>query len=80
MSFVLTDRHIELAERAGRTHAEAEYLMGNPGPSEPVLDEEDIRKLVFTVTGEKLDIDSDEATFIVTAYEDAYYEEWENKE
>lgn len=80
MAFSLTEHHLELASKAGEVHAEAEFLMGNPGPVEQVLDEEDQRKLVYTVTGVKLALDSDEATFIVTAYEDAYYDAWAEKE
>ena len=76
MAFVLTDHHLELANRSGTVHAYSEILLGNTAPNEPVLDEEDQRSVVFSVTGAKLALDSDEAREIISAYEDGYFEGW----
>lgn len=77
MAFTVTEHHIELAANAGKIHAETEIFLGNPAPSTPLIDEEDERDLVFRVTGEKLPLDTDNAAFIIEAYENAYYDVWE---
>ena len=84
MSFVLTDNHLSLASKAGRTHAEAEHSLGVNINSaleyDPLTLEEDKRALVFAVTGQKLDVDSDDAIELIESYEDGYFGYWEEVE
>lgn len=77
MTFVLTDRHREVAAQQGRARAFAEYTLDVSAPSENPLDDEDIRQLAWEITTVKLEPDSEDADILATAYLDAYYDEWE---
>jgi hypothetical protein len=75
---MLTEHDIDLAERAGASHATVEYELGNVGPNDNPLDEGDILNLALRITGRKLYADSDEAIMLAQAYEDSYYSVWED--
>jgi hypothetical protein len=78
MKFVLTETHLERARTMGRNHALVEQELGRAEAHPNPLDEEDIRTIAWDITTVKLDPESDEAIEIANAYEDAYFEEWEN--
>lgn len=81
MTFTLTSQHVSLATKAGRTHAEAEHKLGlavrDAIEKDPLTDEEDQRALVFAVTGQKLDVNGDDSKDLIAAYEDGYFDYWE---
>lgn len=74
--FTLTDEHLESARKMGERHARAEQDLDVLFPHDPISDEEDERTLLWKVTGLKLRVE--QAPEIITAYEEAYWEVWDN--
>lgn len=79
MAFTLTDEYLDTARRLGVIHAKGEIGLDVESASDaPLEDEEDEFWLVWKVTGEKLDRDSEDHDLIIQAYTDSYYETWED--
>lgn len=78
MGYVVTDADIERARKKGKVHAIAEHELGNTEPLEVVLDESDQRHLVWKITGQKLGPEDNITQELVSAYEDGYFDEWED--
>lgn len=84
-SGVVTLSHIEEAKIRGRSMARLQQELGMERAEENVWtsDDEDTdpydyaRDILFYVTGEKRDPDEGENALILDAFEDAYYETWE---
>lgn len=77
-NFTLTETHLNRASTMGRNHAKVERELGRTTPHPAPLDDEDIRTIAWDITTVKLEPDSDDAIMLAQAYEDAYFEEWEN--
>jgi hypothetical protein len=77
-NFTLTEAHLDRARLMGRNHAFVERELGVTAPSPAPLDEDDIRQVAWEITTVKFDPDADEAIMLATAYEDAYYDAWED--
>lgn len=75
----LTENHLLSAYSMGTRHAELEQLLGVTSPRLE-MDDTDIADLVYSVTGYKLDIESDEAQELVTEYSDGYDAGWEGED
>lgn len=81
--FVVTNYHLNIAEKHGQSVAQAQI---DAGYTEPLTDEElwdnhPQEDIVFLVTGEKMH-DVDEGYLILDSFEDGYfrYGGWENAE
>lgn len=78
-NFVLTETHLDRARTMGRNHAKVEKELGRTDAHPNPLDDEDIRTIAWDITTVKLDPDSDEAIMLAVAYEDAYFDQWEEQ-
>ena len=76
--YELRDSDTERAFEMGKRHAEVEQELDVLFPSEPMVEEEDIRSLAWTVTGQKLDPESPEAATLAAHYAEGYWEVWDN--
>lgn len=74
MTFETTDEHLARARTMGERHARAEQDLDVLFPHDPITDEDDERTLLWKVTQQKLSVD--QAPEIITAYEEAYWEVW----
>ena len=74
-TITLTDEHKTAAYIMGGHRARAERTLEVPGPNLE-LDESDIADIAYTVTGYKLDVESDEAQTLALEYSEGYDDVW----
>ena len=75
---MITDQHIETAERMGAQHARAEQDLDVLFPADPLDSDDDRRDLLWKITGAKIGTEDDErADDLLRAYEEAYWNVWD---
>ena len=77
MAFIVTNIHLQAAFMLGNREALNAKELGVTEPADNLLEtEQDIKDVIFLVTGEKLNPDSEEGWLIIDNYEEGYYSEW----
>lgn len=66
------------AYEKGELRAAKEIEEGKVAPDDDPFEDFDENDFVFALTGDKLDLDSEEASDLFRAYEDGYYDRWDD--
>lgn len=74
----ITVKHLEAAGELGKVRAIAEFEDAEIIPKDDVWELDDEQDIIFLVTGEKIAPNTESGQLIIDAYENGYFEQWED--
>lgn len=75
---IITVQHLNAAGELGKVRAVAEFEDASIAPVDDLWELDDEQDVIFTVTGEKILPGTEAGQLIIDAYENGYYDQWED--